>query len=246
MSTKKGKNPAIAEEKKLHPAVKAETSAKILVGCTKLRDKKQIQAAQLIVDGGMTDHQIAEKLGIGKGTIAKWKVKPQFVAYLDELKRAFADRFLKEGLAKKENRVAELSSLYLKSKQVIVERASQAQADNQQEANQQVTPAQPIPEATDKKKISLRGVAGADTGMVVMTYKGLGNKLVAEVDVQTVKMMASLLDQISVEVGDKVTKGEVKINDAIGERIERAQARLRRNLLEQGTTIEASSTGAIN
>lgn len=237
MAHNKTSKPATEEIQNSGPEVKKATPAKIPMGCIKLRDKKQIQAAQLIIDGGLTDHQIAEQLKIGKGTIAKWKVKPQFVAYLDELKKVFAERFLKEGLAKRENRVAELSTLYQKAKQVISERAAQAVRDNVPDEQAAVTAQAGDPES--KKKISLKGVAGANTGMVVMTYKGLGNKLVAEVDTGHVKMMASLLDQISVEVGDKMNKSEVKINDAVGERIERAQARARR-IAEQGRTSTES------
>jgi hypothetical protein len=208
----------------------------------KLRDKKQIQAAQLLIEGGLTDEQISKQVKCGRGTLAKWKVKPEFTAYLDELKKTFADRFLKEGLAKRENRVAELSGLFLKSKQVLIERADQAQKDNLPAEAQAAAPASSESDDPKKKPISLKGVAGANTGMVVMTYKGLGNKLVAEVDTGTVKMMQSILDQISIEVGDKNLKSEVKINDAMGERMERAAARLKqRQEQRQNAAMESTA-----
>lgn len=247
MSKKKTPKPAKPEIQNIGPAAQNVTSAKIPSGVVKLRDKKQILAAQLLIDGGLTDEQIAKQSGCKRGTLARWKLKPEFIAYLDELKKTFAERFLKEGLAKRENRVAELSSLFLKSKQVIIERAEQAQKDNLP-AEAQTSPAADYgskPDDPKKQVISLKGVAGANTGMVVMTYKGLGNKLVAEVDTGTVKMMAAILDQISIEVGDKNLKSEVKINDAMGERMERAAARLKQRQ-EQRQQATLQSTALIN
>lgn len=246
MSKQKTSKPAKLENQNQAPAAQKETPAKIPSGVVKLRDKKQILAAQLLIDGGLTDEQIAKQAGCGRGTLAKWKNKPEFVSYLDELKKTFAERFLKEGLAKRENRIAELSGLYLKGKQVIIERAEQAQKENLLTV-QPPTGEQPTGEqASDPKKqtVTLKGVAGANTGMVVMTYKGLGNKLVAEVDTGTVKMLTGILDQISIEVGDKNLKSEVKINDAMGERMERAAARLRQRQEQRQRAAQEST--AIN
>jgi hypothetical protein len=224
MGHNKFKKPATEEIQNIAPGSQKVPAAKIPVGVIKLRDKKQIEAAQLLVEGGMTDEQIAAKVKVGRRTLSKWKLKPQFVAYLDELKKVFAERFLREGLAKRENRIAKLSAMVSKTEKVINERAHAA-----------VLPGS-----------NLANVPGAETGLIVMTYKGLSKTAVAEVDTPTVKMMAALLDQISVEVGDKVTKGEVKINDAIGERMERAQARARRALEQEGRTVAPMESSQIN
>lgn len=213
----------ILEGQKDTASTQSKADSKIHSGARRLK-KKQLIAAQLVADGDLSEEKIAKQLKIGRTTLQRWSKIPEFVSHVGAIREAFAERILKQGLAKKENRIAELSAVVSKVKQVIQERAEEA--------------AQP--------ESKLHNVPGAETGLIVMTFKGLSKEQVAEVDTGTMKELRAALDQISVEVGDKLNKSEVKINDAVGERIERAQARARKALEASGRLSTINASTAVN
>src|SRR4051794_9366839 len=65
--------------------------------------KKQEQAAVLVFDDQLADEAIAEKLGINRTTLHRWKQLPAFAARVDELAQKAREAIAAKGIALKEN-----------------------------------------------------------------------------------------------------------------------------------------------
>lgn len=151
---------------------------------TKIRRK----AAQLIADDRLTDQEIADQLGVGRATLARWKLEPLFQRRVQEFTEAYATRILNHGIARKERRIEVLNVLHEKMLQVIDERA------------------------TDKE---VAHVAGGTTGLIVKNIKGIGKGEdfqvveVFEVDTGVLRELRAVQDQVADEVGNRIKKHEV-------------------------------------
>jgi hypothetical protein len=109
--------------------------------------KKRDKAAQLVAEDCLYDEKIAEEVEIGRRPLARWKTEPRFIARVEAIASAYAERVLNRGIARKERRVAVLNELHEKLLQVISERA----------------------ESPD-----LATVPGGKTGLITKMLKGIG------------------------------------------------------------------------
>jgi hypothetical protein len=109
---------------------------------------KRETAAQLVAEDRLTDEKIAESLGVSRKTLHVWKQHPAFSARVTELESIWTNRALKNNLARREYRLAVLADQHGRCLAIRDARASDP---------------------------SMADVPGGATGMLVRTYKGLGN-----------------------------------------------------------------------
>ena len=109
---------------------------------------RQEKAAALLAEDRISNLEIAKQCGISFAALKKWREDPIFQERVVTNVQTFADRFLKKGLARQENRLAALDNLYERLIGVIDQRAR------------------------DPK---LRAYPGGDTGLVTRTLRGIGS-----------------------------------------------------------------------
>jgi hypothetical protein len=170
----------------------------------KVTGKHHVAIAMLVEDKH-TDEQIAEKIGVTRDALARWKTWPEFDA---EYQVALAEFYLRvrgRRFAIKERRVAALNEIAEKYLQVIDERAIEHAGE----------------------------AAGGGTGLIVEQIKlaASGDSVTEYVaDVAVTRELRATLEQLEKELGQRVEKvehsGEVTIDyaDSI-RRIEQANAR---------------------
>jgi hypothetical protein len=162
--------------------------------------KKREKAAQLIAEDCLSDEKIAAEVGIGRSTLARWKIDRHFLARVETIAAAYAKRALKHGLARKEYRLAVLNDLHQRMLQVIEERALSA---------------------------DLASVPGGKTGLVTKTLKGIGKGddfqvvEVYEVDIGTIAKICDVQKQVAEELGQRVRRSEVTDMNRLFERMSR-------------------------
>lgn len=144
-------------------------------------------AAQMLAEEKLTVVQIAEKLGIGERTLYNWKADEDFAALIEKKVNAYANKVMRQGIARKANRIATLQELKEKTLQVIAERG---------ESSQVALSGAPIP--------------GGSTGLVCRTVKSVNGRDVEEFtyDDAIVKTVLALHDQVAEELGQKISKIE--------------------------------------
>lgn len=155
-------------------------------------NQKRREAASLVAEDKLTDEAIAEKLGIGRATLARWKKSPAFQKRVTTIVEAYADRALRHGIARQDVRLTKLASRYEKLEQIVEERAQD-------------------PEVQE--------VAGGKTGFVVRNVKGIGKGdayqvvEVFEVDQGVLKEFRAIEEQVAEELGQKVSKHQLTGKD---------------------------------
>src|SRR5918997_1583462 len=65
-------------------------------------------AAQLVAADALTNDQIADRCGVSRPALQKWKARPEFRARVDEHLEAYRQAVLRRGVAVLERRVAAL------------------------------------------------------------------------------------------------------------------------------------------
>ncbi len=85
--------------------------------------KRSERAAALVAEDRLTDEAIAEKVGIAKRTLERWKDAPDFAARVAEHVERFRVVVRSRGIAVIENRVQALQERWDLMKQIIRERA---------------------------------------------------------------------------------------------------------------------------
>lgn len=149
------------------------------------------QAAQLIAEGRYEFGEIAEKVGVDRRTLHRWRKDEDVAARIEELQKEFNEAALRRGIARKEYRIKRLADEESKLLQVLEERA----ADE-----------------------SMADIPGGTTGFVVrkaITSKDgiVGYEYV--VDNGTLKQLQSIREQVAKELGQVVDKREVKAEVAL-------------------------------
>jgi hypothetical protein len=81
------------------------------------------RAALLLAQDEQPDREIVALLGIGRGTLGRWKDHPVFAARVQEHVARLAEVALKRGIAQREKRVAALDDRWQRMQRVIAERA---------------------------------------------------------------------------------------------------------------------------
>jgi hypothetical protein len=145
----------------------------------RLNAKKE-RAAILVSEDRLIDQQIAETIGISRQQLVRWKAHPVFAARVAELTRIWTERALRYGLARRERRLAVLEDQHNRLLAVIHARAADP---------------------------SMADVPGGNTGLLLRTYKGLGNgdaaRIVEEfsVDCATIRELRGIQEQFAKELG---------------------------------------------
>jgi hypothetical protein len=166
---------------------------------TKLKNKRQEQAAHMIADDRHSDMKISKILGMHFQTLAGWKKRPEFAARVAELVATYAEQATRAGLANRNNRIRLLQEQAEKIQTVIDERA------------------------TDP---AMAAIPGGKTGLIVRTPKVIGDEVleVYRADVGLLKELRATNEQIAREKGE--WQESVVVEDVSrGDLLERARQR---------------------
>lgn len=141
------------------------------------------RAAERLAAGKLSDEEIAEELGVGRRTLARWKTVPAFTDRIVEIVRTNAEELRKKGVRERVNRLAELDDVVERIKQVFAARAEDCAS-----------------------------VPGGATGLLTRQIKLLGRgdnaREVEEyrVDTGTLRELREYLKQAAIEVGEWAEK----------------------------------------
>ena len=143
------------------------------------------EAAQLIAEGRYEFKEIAQKIGINRETLSRWRREKKFAARVDEISADFARSSKRLAIARKDYRVGVLNKLQTKLETLIEQRAV---------------------EMVDTG-------AGGDTGLLVKQFKVSGETVVTEYafDAAVVRELRAVQEQAAKELGQFVEKHEHKI-----------------------------------
>lgn len=147
--------------------------------------KQQVKAVHLVVDDTLTDEEIAGQVGVTRRQLSRWKRNPLFVDEVARVVSKFDEQLLRIGVATRRRRVEALNNRWHRMQEVIDARASDT---------------------------STSEIPGADTGLLVRQYKGVGRgadfQVVEEyaVDTGLLREMRELERQAAAELGQWVEK----------------------------------------
>ena len=94
---------------------------------TRVWTVREKTAIELVAQDFLTDVRIAERVGIRKGTLEAWKLKPDFRAAVLETRKAQNEAVMAEGIADKQNRINRINDTRKRLLTVIDERAKAAE-----------------------------------------------------------------------------------------------------------------------
>lgn len=151
-----------------------------------LTDPMREQAAQLLAEGRYEQAEIAQKSGVERMTLWRWRQEPEFAARVEYLQEEFNKAALKRGIARKEYRINVLADKENRLRSVLEARASDP----------------------DMSKIP-----GGETGLLVRKPVASMGVIVGyeyAVDTGTLRELRALHEQVSKELGQLVDRREVK------------------------------------
>lgn len=90
---------------------------------------KRDRAAILLAEDALSDEVIAEQVGIGRTTLSRWKLDPDFTALVGDYRGRIIAQSLKLPIAKKHERIKVLDTLHTKALEAIEHRVYMAQQD---------------------------------------------------------------------------------------------------------------------
>jgi hypothetical protein len=140
---------------------------------------KQLTAAVDCAVDEHTDEEIAQRAGVTRTTLNRWRELPEFAAEVERQKQAILQKALRLPIAKKHYRLKVLNDRLMAIQEVITERS------------QEGLPA-----------------AGAGTGLIVRDVKAVGTGRDAEivdvfaVDVALLREERAIMEQAAKETGD--------------------------------------------
>lgn len=148
-------------------------------------DEQRSKAAQQVAEGNLTEHQIAEGLGIGRATVERWKAHPVFQARVKEIVDETTAALKKQGIRIKETRLAKLDRMIRRIEVVIVGRAN-----------------------------DMLEAPGGKSGLLARDYKGKdADRAIYKFDAALVKEYRECLKQAAIELGEWTEKREHTIED---------------------------------
>src|SRR5260221_8768823 len=189
-------------------------------GLVKRYIKNQVreEAAQFLATGRYTRKEIAQKCGISERTLYLWEKKDKFVARVQAINEEFRERVTRRGLALKDNRIGELTSLYNRLEMLLELRAARPEFEF---LPGHATGLLAINEISPLKSDQLANASGAgeptnpvasasgDSQQVpALTMLSGQSKIKYSVDHATVRAMCEILTQIAIETGDRVQRAE--------------------------------------
>lgn len=83
---------------------------------------KRMEAATLIAADYLSDEQIAQKIGVNRGTIWRWRQEPEYVARIDSIRLEMIEKIRRRGIANKDWRIKQLQDHILKLLELREER----------------------------------------------------------------------------------------------------------------------------
>jgi hypothetical protein len=155
--------------------------------CLDIRSQKKIMAAAMIGEGRYTLNEVAQTVGMSRRQLLAWKSHDEFKVMVNNSAEAYAKRFLSEGLAKKERRLAVLNDMHERITTAVFERG---ESDDMAE------------------------VPGGRTGLVTRTLKGIGKGddfqvvEVYNIDTPVVDSLISIHKAVRDELGQNIMKHE--------------------------------------
>lgn len=154
-----------------------------------LKDPIKEQAAQLIAEARYEYGEIAEKVGVDRVTLHRWRKNEKFAARVDQLREELNDAALQRAIARKQYRIGVLADRHSSLLQVIEERAAD---------------------------VTVHSIAGAKTGLLVRSIvASAGEKIGYDyaVDTGTLKELRAIEEQVAKELGQIVDKRELTGKD---------------------------------
>jgi hypothetical protein len=155
---------------------------------------RMLRAAMLVADDHLTNDQIAADVGVTRHALANWKRREDFRTEVERVRTLVRDEVLREGIARKANRIRALDDLFHRIEQIIEERAADP---------------------------AMQNIPGGKTGLVKRTVKSIGFGASAtiiekfEFDAAVSKQYLAVLEQAAKEMGGKFE--EAKPNGGPGD-----------------------------
>ncbi len=75
----------------------------------------------MVAEDRLLDAQIAEEIGARPSTLRDWKVEPLFRQRVEELRQAWRERVMQEGIANQTKRLEAINDRWRRGHQVIQE-----------------------------------------------------------------------------------------------------------------------------
>jgi len=150
------------------------------------------RAAQLVAEDRLPDSEIAAAIPIGRGTLGRWKLEPDFQAMVTAHKTELRAGVVRRGIASKQERLDDLSELRRRAWQF-----AEARAQHEREYMAKHPTATPLP--------------GAETGLVIRRWKVAGGVKVEEYEFDTALTaeLRAIGKQAAQELGDWTEKRDV-------------------------------------
>jgi len=154
------------------------------------------RAAQLVAEDRLPDSEIAAAIPIGRGTLGRWKLEPDFQAMVKAHKTELRAGVVRRGIASKQERLDDLTEIRRRLWQIAEERAV-----HEREYVARNPTATPLP--------------GADTGLVIRRWKVAGGIKVEEYEPDTALTgeIRATLKQAAQELNDWTEKRELTGKD---------------------------------
>ena len=159
----------------------------------------KLEAAELLAELGITEQQVADKVGITRRQLVRWKQHPDFKAKVQECLKALDNAFLDRGIARRIDRARMLQDRQSLMLEVIAARAADPR---------------------------MQGIPGGKTGLLVIRDSELGIEeapdgtkkpvevpLRAAVDVALLREMREHEKQAAQELGQWTEKRELTGKD---------------------------------
>ena len=162
----------------------------------------------MLAEDRYPDIKIAELVGITERQLQNWKKVDTFAARVAEITKAYSDRALKFGLARRERRLQVLCDMHERILQVIEARSAD---------------------------VSMAKAAGGSTGLLTVQIKSIGSgdkaKIVPEFSVDTplLRELRAIEVQIAEELGQRKNGGggeDEEPMDRLAQALERSAARM--------------------
>jgi hypothetical protein len=164
------------------------------------------QAATLLADNDLAEHEIADTIGISRITLWRWKQNPDFAAQVGDNVGQIQAAMLRHTIAKKHKRMHVLDDLHEKAVRVVELRALRNQAKFGDDLEVEATQAA-------KRVFGPTTPIEAVTGLLVEkeSVNNTGQRMVEwAVDTGLMREIRALHEQAAKELGQWIEKSQVE------------------------------------
>lgn len=170
---------------------------------------KQLQAAALVADDRLTNERIADRVGVTRKTIERWKSSEPFATHVKAIVQAARAEAMQHGIAVKEERVRGYQQRSRLMWQLLAARAEHGRALRDAAVTGKTPGGLPLPDGWEKAKTPPPGI---ETGLLVKQTKFSPSGVeITEwaVDTGTLTAMLALEKQAAVEMGQWTEKSDI-------------------------------------